>query len=60
MLFLSKITILHIFYRFEDHMTKKKIFTRDVTNFNPIKSEKKILAEITKFRIKILMRIRFI
>ena len=37
MLFLSKITILHIFYRFGDHMTKKKIVTRDVTNFSLIK-----------------------
>ena len=36
MLFLSKITILHIFYCFGGHMTKKKFVTRDVTNFSPI------------------------
>ena len=36
MSFLSKITILHIVYRFEYHTTKKKFVTRDVTNFSPI------------------------
>ena len=39
MLFLLKITILHVFDRFEDHARKKKkkkMVTRDVTNFSPI------------------------
>ena len=42
MLFLLKITILHVFDRFEDYTRKKKkerkIVTRDVTNFSPIKT----------------------
>ena len=37
MLFLSKITILHIFDHFEDHTSnKKKFVTQDATNFSPI------------------------
>ena len=36
MFFFKKITILHIFYRFGDHKTKKKFVTRDVTKFSPI------------------------
>ena len=36
MLFLSKITILHILNYFGDYTTKKKIVSRDVTKFNPI------------------------
>ena len=39
MLFLSNVTILHIFYRFGDHTTeKKKIVTQEVTNFSPMRS----------------------
>ena len=42
MLFLSKITILHILDHFGDHTTKKKMFvTGDVTNFSPIKIHRK-------------------
>ena len=32
----SIITILHIFYFFGDHTTKKKFVTRDATKFSPI------------------------
>ena len=39
MLFLSKITIFNILHRYEDHTTKKKFATRDVTNFNPMRKK---------------------
>ena len=53
MLFSSKITILHIFYRFGDHTRKKKFVTQDVANFIPMVSR---LTEIVLNYWKILMK----
>ena len=53
MLFSSKSTILHIFDFFEDHTTKKKFVTRDVTNFSPIMHNSRYLMREIQFMIKL-------